>query len=177
MTSPPPVVPVQATAFPQLRGRRVIVGVPGVGFRGDLRADDPVVQHGRTHVPVLAESEYYHAEAKGIEVFATLVPIDRVWVESVTHDANVCAATTPLDAPAMRRPVPTLTQTGTLGARIVRSVPDGWVRNIRAVTDVFTNGAGDQLIRTCDEIAWYIWALTGEVPVTDELPAMSLWLE
>ena len=73
----------QRALFLRLRGRRVIVGVPGIGFRGDLRADDPVVQGGRTFVPVLTEQDYYRPELEQIEVFAPLVPIDRVWVEEV----------------------------------------------------------------------------------------------
>jgi hypothetical protein len=40
-----------------------------------------VVQGSRTYVPVMVESEWYRAEAEQTEVFAPLVPIERVWVE------------------------------------------------------------------------------------------------
>ena len=79
---PRTIVPVAASAAPDLRGRRLIVGCPGLGWRGDLRADDKVVQGSRTFVPAIPEQEWYRAEAEQIEVFAPLVPVERVWVET-----------------------------------------------------------------------------------------------
>src|SRR5919112_6354368 len=64
-----------------LRGRRVLIGLPGHGWRGDLRADEKVVQGSRTYVPVMSEAEWYRAEAEQTEVFAPLVPVERVWAE------------------------------------------------------------------------------------------------
>ena len=81
--TPPAVVPVPAGGRADLRGRRLLIGLPGFGWRGDLRGDAAVVQASRTYVPVLPEHEWYRAEAEQIEVFAPLVPIDRVWVEIV----------------------------------------------------------------------------------------------
>ena len=57
------------------------IGLPGHGWRGDLRADEKVVQGSRTYVPVMPEAEWYRAEAEQTEVFAPLVPVERVWVE------------------------------------------------------------------------------------------------
>ena len=79
--TPPSIVPVPAAGRTDLRGARLQIGVPGLGWRGDLRGDAAVVQASRTYVPVLPEQEWYRAEAEQIEVFAPLVPIDRVWVE------------------------------------------------------------------------------------------------
>ena len=67
------------------------IGLPGLGWRGDLRADEKVVQGSRTYVPVMPEHEWYRAEAEQIEVFAPLVPVERVWVEE-TGMAGVGAA-------------------------------------------------------------------------------------
>src|SRR4051794_41916379 len=78
---PRPLVPTPATMSGQLRGRRVLIGLPGTGWRGDLRADEKVVQGSRTYVPVIPEAEWYRAEAEQTEVFAPLVPVERVWVE------------------------------------------------------------------------------------------------
>ncbi len=82
--NPPPVVPTPASLFPDLRGRRVIVGVPGIGFRNEptSRRSRGAAPAGR-FVPVLTEQDYYRAEIEQIEVFAPLVPIDRVWVEQL----------------------------------------------------------------------------------------------
>src|SRR4051812_3712961 len=78
---PRPVVPIPANMGGQLRGQRVLIGLPGHGWRADLRADEKVIQGSRTYVPVMPEAEWYRAEAEQTEVFAPLVPIDRVWIE------------------------------------------------------------------------------------------------
>src|SRR3954451_14996922 len=78
---PGPIVPTAATVAGSLRGRRGLIGLPGLGWRGDLRADEKVVQGSRTYVPVMQEAEWYRAEAEQTEVFAPLVPVERVWVE------------------------------------------------------------------------------------------------
>ena len=84
---PRPIEIVPATGRVELRGRRVLVGLPGLGWRGDLRADERVVQGSRTYVPVIPEHEWYRAEAEQVEVFAPLVPVERVWVETVGEPA------------------------------------------------------------------------------------------
>jgi hypothetical protein len=175
---PPPMVPTPAWLFPELRGQRVIVGVPGIGFRTDLRADDPVVNGGRTFVPVLTEQDYYRAEIEQIEVFAPLVPIDRVWVEYVTNEVQrTTQRTGALDGPMSRRPLPVTAGTPALGMRVVQGVPDGFVRDLRAVTDTYSTGDGSS-VRVCGEADWYRWALTGATPSTTiEISSMLLWIE
>ena len=174
---PPPMIPTPASLFDDLRGRRVIVGVPGVGFRTDLRADSAVASGGRTLVPVLTEQDYYRAEIEQVEVFAPLVPIDRVWVEHVPGRAERAASSTgALDAPMPRRAVAITTATATLGARVVHGVPDGFIRDLRAVTDAY-NGSRGVTIRVCGEVEWYRWALAGATPSTMEIPAEMLWIE
>ncbi len=170
---PPPIVPVAAARYLQVRGRRVIIGVPGVGFRGDLRADNAVVQGSRTFVPVLTEQEYYRAELHHTEAFAILIPVDRVWVEEPaavpTHQPQ------PLDAPPVRRP--TAVGGPLLGRRLVQSVPDGFVRDLRALSDVYTSHTGTESVRLCAESAWYAWAFDGSTPTSAEVPTSQLWLE
>ncbi|BCJ59831.1 hypothetical protein Jiend_32530 [Micromonospora endophytica] len=80
---PRPIEVLPAAGRVELRGRRVLVGLPGLGWRGDLRADERVVQNSRTYVPVIPEHEWYRAESDQVEVFAPLVPVERVWVETV----------------------------------------------------------------------------------------------
>src|SRR3954463_14144354 len=78
---PRSIVPTPANMSGQLRGRRVIIGLPGFGWRADLRADEKVVQGSRTYVPGIPEAEWYRAESEQTEVCAPLVPVERVWVE------------------------------------------------------------------------------------------------
>jgi hypothetical protein len=179
MTSPDPplpIVPVPASQVSGLRGRRVIVGVPGLGWRGDLRADDPVVHGSRTYVPVLSEQDYYRAETEQLEVFAPLVPVDRVWVEQVAHGVNVEGPVT-LDAPPRRTPAPVSEAVSVTGRRVVQAVPDGHVRDLRAVTEVYRNADGQPCVRICGEPEWYRWALDGTTPSISEVTARSVFLE
>jgi len=173
---PPPIVPVPAAQYPQVRGRRVIVGVPGVGFRGDVRADNAVVQGSRTFVPVLTEQEYYRAELHRVEAFAVLVPIERVWVEE-PGGSPVDPPPQPLDRPLARHPRPAIDGTSLLGRRLIQAVPDGYLRDLRAVSEVHVSHAGATCVSVCAESAWYAWALDGSTPKSTEVPVTDLWIE
>jgi hypothetical protein len=174
---PEPVIPVPASMFSRLRGRRVVVGIPGVGFRGDLRSDDPVANKGRTYVPVLSEHDYYRSESQGIETFATLVPIERTWVETVASLPFSRAEMTALDAPPPRIPVPLSLGPHGLGARVVHKVADGFVRDLRTVTGAYGGPESNEYVRICGEAEWYLWILSGDAPRSEEVPVTSLWLE
>jgi len=174
---PPPIVPTPAVQFARLRGRRVIVGVPGLGFRGDLRADDPVVQDGRTYVPVLTEQDYYRAEIEEIEAIAPLVPSDRVWVEQAAEFGHIALPNGAMDAPPWSNPTSVLTGSVSIGQRVVQAVPDGFVRDLRTVSQVYVVGQGREVLRICGEHEWYRWALTGTVPSIVEVDAHQVWLE
>jgi hypothetical protein len=142
-----------------------------------MRSDDSVQQQGRTYVPVLSEFDYYRAEANGVEAFAMLVPIDRVWVESLGTETGPSHAVTALDAPGPRVAIPVTTAGDVLGRRLIQAVPDGYARDIRAATSVYTNGHGNACVRVCAESAWYQWAFSGELPRTTEVAAADLWTE
>jgi hypothetical protein len=159
-----------------VRGRRVIIGVPGEGFRADLRADNAVVQGSRTFVPVLTEQEYYRAELHHIEAFAVLVPVERVWVEEPGQPAAE-PELQPLDAPPARLPTPATERGQLLGRRLVRAVAEGFLRDLRAVSDVYISHAGAFAVRVCAESAWYAWAFDGSTPTSMEVPVSQLWLE
>src|SRR4051795_13558919 len=108
---PRSIVPTPANMCGNLRGRRVLIGLPGHGWRADLRADEKVVQASRTYVPVMVESEWYRAEAEQTEVFAPLVPIKRVWVEefgmagSLATGPGITSRRVSLAEPPRREPV------------------------------------------------------------------------
>ena len=192
MSAPPPapIVPTPASAHRALRGRRVIIGLPGLGWRGDMRADSPVVQGSRTYVPVLTELEWYRAEAEQIEAFAPMVPIERVWVEVVSRRStpdgdpgtDLISRLVSLDAPPRRDPVPAREATTVTGRRVVRVPgPDDKAgrdqRDLRAVTEAYTNTEGDICVRVTAEVDWYRWAWSGKAPPTLAVPVHLLWLE
>jgi hypothetical protein len=184
----PPVTPRAIVAVPaagrdDLRGRRLLIGLPGFGWRGDLRGDTAIVQASRTYVPVLPEHEWYRAEAEQIEVFAPLVPIDRVWAEIESTDA---AAAVPqglfmrlvsLDNPPRRDPTPVREVSGITGRRLVQANGASATRDLRAVTEAYQNTDGDICVRICSELDWYRWGWSGKAPRTREVPIYLLWIE
>ncbi|WP_255657776.1 hypothetical protein [Actinoplanes sp. L3-i22] len=181
---PRPIAPTPATMTDTLRGRRVLIGLPGLGWRGDLRADEKVIQGSRTYIPVMPEAEWYRAEAEQTEVFAVLVPVDRVWVEElgVVSTQNRAGQLHPrgvsLDYPP-RRPPTQSDQAGPItGRRSIRLLDDGGEqRDLRVTTELYASQNGDICARVCVELEWYRWSWTGNVPQTLEVPATLLWIE
>ena len=181
---PRPVVPTAATMAGQLRGRRVLIGLPGHGWRGDLRADEKVVQGSRTYVPVMPEAEWYRAEAEQTEVFAPLVPVERVWVEEQGMSGtaaladDVVSRLVSLDEPPRRPPVAALDADLLTGRRVVQMLDDGGEqRDLRAVTELHTSDTGDICARVTTELDWYRWGWSGKTPPTLEVPVHLLWVE
>jgi hypothetical protein len=128
-------------------------------------------------VPVLSEHDFYRAEIEQIEAFAVLVPIERVWIEQVvTINADATELLT-TDRPRPRHAVSALVAPSILGMRMVQAVPDGHVRDLRAVTDVYDSVTTGVAARICGEADWYRWAVQGLVPSTVEVAASLLWLE
>ncbi|NMO52180.1 hypothetical protein HH310_13355 [Actinoplanes sp. TBRC 11911] len=184
LDAPRPIVPTPATMSGQLRGRRVLVGLPGFGWRADLRADEKVVQGSRTYVPIIQEAEWYRAESEQTEVFAPLVPVDRVWVEefgmsgtsSLTKD--IMSRLVSLDDPPRRNPVRVTDADSISGRRAVQILDDGGEqRDLRAVTELHTNSDGIICARVAAELDWYRWAWSGRAPKTLEVAADLLWVE
>ncbi|MBX7264832.1 hypothetical protein KIF24_01355 [Micromonospora sp. Llam7] len=176
---PRPIEIVPAVGRVELRGQRVLVGLPGLGWRGDLRADERVVQNSRTYVPVIPEHEWYRAESDQVEVFAPLVPVERVWVETVgprtTPDSGLRLVS--LDAPAHRAPTPVFEADSVTGRRVVHMVGVVEHRDLRAVTETYSGAEGDICVRVAPEVEWYRWAWRGQSPTTLEVPVHMLWVE
>jgi hypothetical protein len=149
-----------------------------------MRADNAVIRGGQTFIPVLAELDYYRAEIEQVEAFAPLVPAHRVWVEQIGPPSGMSRRTgsgarsdSVLDAPPPAVPL-SIQQAGRVtGRRLVRAVPDGHVRDLRAATEPYLSTEGTMCIRLCDEAQWYRWAIGGTVPNTEEVDASLLWAE
>ncbi|GAA1597899.1 hypothetical protein [Actinoplanes couchii] len=183
LDSPRPIVPTPAMMAGDLRGRRVLVGLPGYGWRGDLRADEKVVQGSRTYIPVMPEGEWYRAEAERTEVFAALVPVERVWVEELgfagtsTPGAKVNQLVS-LDEPPRRPPVSAIDADSLTGRRVTQVLDDGEERrDLRAVTESHVSDDGTVTVRVAQELDWYRWGWSGKLPRTLEVPAHLIWVE
>ncbi|GAA2353001.1 hypothetical protein Cme02nite_27000 [Catellatospora methionotrophica] len=190
-TPPAPIVPVPALTVISsggvLRGARVMIGLPGHGWRTGLRGDSMIRQGARSLIPVLTEAEWYRAERERVEVFAALVPVERVWVETISTSAERTASTdnltlVSLDSPPTRVAVPAelmaAQATGQLtGRRLVQTGNDGEQRGLRAVTEAHSGPEGNAQVRVAQEHEWYRWAATGQAPATRAVPISELWLE
>ncbi|KXK59860.1 hypothetical protein AWW66_22020 [Micromonospora rosaria] len=181
---PKPIEIVPATGGVELRGRRVSIGLPGLGWRGDLRADERVVQSSRTYVPVIPEHEWYRAESEQVEVFAPLIPVERVWVERVATapefavpQAEPSLRLVSLDAPSHRAPTPVFETDSVVGRRVVHMDDGTERRDLRAVTETYSGTDGDICVRVTPELEWYRWAWRGQPPTTLEVPVHLLWIE
>lgn len=181
---PRPIVPTPATMAGTLRGRRVLIGLPGHGWRGDLRADEKVVQGSRTYVPVMPEAEWYRAEAEQTEVFAPLVPVERVWVEehgiagTSLPVGDITSRLVSLDEPPRRAPVAAPDADRITGRRVVQMLDDGRERrDLRGVTELHTNSEGEACAHVATELDWYRWSWSGRVPRTLEVAVHDLWVE
>lgn len=183
-TDPRPIVPTPAAMAGSLRGRRVLIGLPGHGWRGGLRADEKVVQGSRTYIPVMPESEWYRAEAEQTEVFAPLVPLERVWAEELGLSGPFAPILdgrhrlVSLDEPPRRSPVPALEADSITGRRLVQIQVDGSERrDLRGVTELHTSNDGEICARVAIELDWYRWGWSGKAPRTLDVPAEALWVE
>jgi hypothetical protein len=168
----------------QLRGRRVLIGLPGHGWRSELRADEKVFQGSRTYVPVMQEAEWYRAEAEQTEVFAPLVPVERVWVEDYglagisTTGAGTVSKLVSMDEPPRRNPVAALDADALTGRRVIQLKEDGGeLRDLRAVTELHASDDGGICARIATELDWYRWSWSGRAPRTLEVPVRLLWVE
>jgi len=82
-------------------------------------------------VPVMQEAEWYRAEAEQTEVFAPLVPVERVWVEeyglaSLSRvGAEGASKLVSMDEPARRDAVAALDVDALSGRRVVQILESG----------------------------------------------------
>lgn len=167
----------------------MIIGVPGLGWRADLRGDAPVVQGSRTYVPVLPELAWYRAEAEKTEVFAPLIPIEKVWVETIGKasgeqqpELGLVSRLVSLDAPPQRPPTAVRDVIGLTGRRVIQTPgPERKAasdrRDLRATTEPYTSVDGDICVRVTTELDWYRWAWNGQIPKTRAVPVHLLWAE
>jgi hypothetical protein len=186
--SPAPIVPVPALSVPPsaLRGERVIIGLPGHGWRMDLRADSLVSRGSHSLVPVMPEAEWYRSEEDRLEVFASLVPAERVWLETLRSDLPTHGPGHPgeppstlvsLDSPPIRIAAQAREVGHLTGRRVVAVGPEGEERALRAVTEAYSAGHDRVEVRVAKESDWYRWTTNGKLPPTRPVEVTELWVE
>ncbi|BCB80350.1 hypothetical protein GCM10022251_04890 [Phytohabitans flavus] len=134
-------------------------------------------------MPVLSEHEWYKAELEQIEVFAPLVPADRVWVETLGRHEDLGnlhgdgSGLVSLDGPPTRYPIAVGLAVRITGQRLVHLIDGVERRDMRGVTERYISDAGAACVHVATEVEWYRWTWTGKPPKTLELQVDAIWLE
>jgi hypothetical protein len=82
-----------------------------------------------------------------------------------------------LGTPPTRTPLPATEVAALRGKRVVLSRPDGFVYDVRAVSEVYTDPLGEPRVQVCSEQAFYRWMLNNVPPEVETYPAGLVWVE
>ncbi|TIC86375.1 hypothetical protein E8D37_00205 [Nocardioides sp. GY 10127] len=63
------------------------------------------------------------------------------------------------------------------GKRVVLSRPDGFVYDVRAVSELDRDADGRQVVRVVTEEAYFRWMFTGVAASAESYPARLVWVE
>jgi hypothetical protein len=79
--------------------------------------------------------------------------------------------------PPAREPRPASQVPALRGKRVVLSMPDGFVYDMRAVSQVYRDGDGRGVIDIVSEEHYYRWMFTHELPPREAFPVELVWVE
>jgi hypothetical protein len=79
--------------------------------------------------------------------------------------------------PPTRRPMRVSEVPALRGKRVILSRPDGFIYDVRAVSELHTDGRGRAVVEVCTERDYYAWMLGGPRPQTRTYPAALVWVE
>lgn len=82
-----------------------------------------------------------------------------------------------LGEPPTRPPRPATEVPAVRGKRVILSQPEGFIYDVRAVSEVFTDEHGKPHVQVCTEKAYYRWMLTDVAPKITTYPATLVWVE
>jgi hypothetical protein len=82
-----------------------------------------------------------------------------------------------LGEPPTRPPKPVTEVPAVRGKRVILSRPEGFMYDVRAVSEVYTDDDGKKRVQVCGEEAYYRWMLTDVTPVVRSYPAYLVWVE
>ncbi|HET6915585.1 MAG TPA: hypothetical protein VFH56_05790 [Acidimicrobiales bacterium] len=79
--------------------------------------------------------------------------------------------------PPARQPKPATEVPALRGKRVILSMPDGFVYDMRAVSQIYTDSEGRDVIDIVSEEHYYRWMFTEESPVREAFPSRLVWVE
>jgi hypothetical protein len=79
--------------------------------------------------------------------------------------------------PPAREPRPASEVPALRGKRVVLSMPDGFVYDMRAVSQIYRDGDGRAVIDIVSEEHYYRWMFTDALPPREAFPVELVWVE
>ena len=79
--------------------------------------------------------------------------------------------------PPARQPRPAVDEPALRGKRVILSTPEGFVYDVRAISKIHRNGAGDYVIDVVTEEDYYRWMLLHVPPQRTCYPPHLVWIE
>jgi len=82
-----------------------------------------------------------------------------------------------LGKPPAREPRPASEVPTLRGKRVILSMPDGFVYDMRAISQIHRDGEGREVIDVVTEEDYYRWMLTDVPPASEAFPKDLVWVE
>jgi len=79
--------------------------------------------------------------------------------------------------PPSRKPQPAAEVPALLGKRVILSLPDGFVYDMRAISQVHPDMDGQDVIDVVSEEHYFRWMFTKERPDLEAFPVRLVWVE
>src|SRR3954453_5839061 len=79
--------------------------------------------------------------------------------------------------PPPREHRPAVNEPALTGKRLILSTPEGFIYDMRAWSEVYTDGEGGVVIDIVTENLYYEHRFTGRVPVANPWPAHLVWID
>lgn len=79
--------------------------------------------------------------------------------------------------PPARQPRPTAEEPALRGKRVILSTPEGFVYDVRAISQIHRDEAGDEVVDVVTEEDYYRWMLLAKPPVAEAFPVRLVWVE
>ena len=79
--------------------------------------------------------------------------------------------------PPARQPRPAGDEPALRGKRVILSTPEGFVYDVRAITQIYRDEVGDEVVDEVTEEDYYRWMLLQTPPVPTRYPSRLVWVE
>lgn len=80
-------------------------------------------------------------------------------------------------APPAREPKPASEVPALRGKRVILSRPDGFVYDVRAISQIHPDQLGHDVVDVCTEEGYFRWMFTGQPPAAQSFPLRLVWVE